>query len=67
MQELEGEATISAPTPKDPQWAATNLITNLENRTSGNNIKPLIDWESNEASYESCYKTTNVELGPLGD
>ena len=43
IQELEGAVLISAPAPIDPIWAATNLITNLAIRSSGNNLYPLID------------------------
>lgn len=66
LQVLEGIATISAPTPKSTQYKATNLITHLDSRTSGNGLSPLIDQASNRAPYDSCYRTTEVQLGPLG-
>lgn len=67
LLEFEGLTTISAPDPKTAQWKASNLIYHLASRTSGNSFLPLIDKASNRASYESCYKTSHVELGPLGD
>ena len=67
VQELEGQVTISAPAPISPKWVPTNLITHLDSRTSGNNKRPLINSASNRASYESCYKSSNVQLFPLGD
>ena len=60
IQELEGTVLISAPGPKNLRFVATNLITNLDNRTSGNEFRPLIDNDSNRASYDSCFKTTNT-------
>ena len=46
-------------------YAANNLITNLSQRTSGNNLKPLINKNGDEATFESCYRTTDEELAPL--
>ena len=63
----EGTVTISAPAPSDSRWAATNLITHLDNRSSGTRLRPYIDWSKNSATYDSCYKTTNAQLGPEGD
>ena len=58
---------ITAPPPLAPQWAARNLITNLDNRTSGNkSAKPYIG-KNVLALYDSCYHTSNVELSSLGD
>ena len=58
--------------PKDPQYAVTNLILNLQSRSSGNNLYPLIADSggvgvSKSASYRSCYKTTNNELSLLAN
>ena len=58
---------ISAPEPSEAQYAITNLITHLDSRTSGDGYKPLLDQLSNLATYDSCYRTTNVQLEPLGD
>ena len=57
---VELPVSISAPSPLDLKWSATNLITNLQSRTSGNNLKPIIDSSVGVASYESCYKTSDV-------
>ena len=38
-----------------------NLIQNLEVRSAGNGFKPFSD-DTNQVSYESCFKTTDVEL-----
>ena len=62
---LEGQVTIEAPSPSDPKWAATNLITNLSSRTAGNNLDPFVDMTYTKGGHESCYKTTNVELAAL--
>ena len=43
-------------------YAATNIISNLNSRTMGNDKKPLLDADSTLASYESCYRTTDKEL-----
>ena len=64
---FEGLVLISAPSPKQTKWAATNLITNLSSRTSGNNYPPLLDSSGNTASYESCFKTTSNQLSGFGD
>jgi len=66
LQHFQGKVTVSAPAPKAPEFAATNLITNLDSRSSGNNNRPLIDVFGNRATYQPCFKTTNVELGPEG-
>ena len=66
LQHFQGNVTVSAPAPKAPEFAATNLITNLDSRSSGNNLKPLIDLSGNRAAYQPCFKTTHVELGPEG-
>ena len=66
LQHFQGNVTVSAPPPKAPEFAATNLITNLDSRSSGNNLKPLIDLSGNRAAYQPCFKTTHVELGPKG-
>ena len=66
LQHFQGNVTVSAPPPKAPEFAATNLITNLDSRSSGNNLKPLIDLSGNRAAYQPCFKTTHVELGPDG-
>ena len=66
LLEFLGVATVSAP-PSLVGFEADNLITNPSSRTSGNNLKPLIDSAGNRAAYESCYKTTDAELAPLGD
>ena len=58
---------ISAPSPKAQEWSATNLITNLQSRTSGNNMSPFIDSLGNTANFESCFKTTDAELSADGD
>lgn len=58
---------ISAPTAKSNDFEATNLITHLDSRTSGNNLKPQLDQIGTRATYNSCYKTTEVQLGPLGN
>ena len=57
---------MSAPPPKAPEFAATNLITNLDSRSSGNGLEPLVDLGGNRAAYQPCFKTTHVELGPNG-
>ena len=56
-------ATITADTspPKTTDDAATNLLTNLDSRNGGNDLKPLIDLVGTEASYSSCFK---VEQAP---
>ena len=66
LQQLEEEGTIeiSGPAPKEPKYAVTNLIKHLNSRTSGTNKRPLIDQASKRATYESCFKTSNIELGP---
>ena len=51
---------ITAPDPTSAQWSATNLITNLQTRTSGKNLKPMVDKAGTLASFESCYKTSNT-------
>ena len=43
----KNEVTISGPAPKANEWAVTNLITNLEVRTPGNNINPYLDFNRN--------------------
>ena len=55
LKVYEGVVTVSGPPPISPQWAATNLITNLDSRSAGNDLKPLI--ESGSSNYDSCYKT----------
>jgi len=63
LELLSGSVSIvTAPDPKDAKWRATNLITNLSRRTSGNNLEPLIDYVPNDATFESCFKTTQVEM-----
>ena len=61
-----GVATVSAPAPKSPAYAASNLIKNLSTRSSGNDLYPLVagDQVGTAANYRSCYKTTNSELSP---
>ena len=61
------DVKISAPSPKAPEYIATNLITNLESRTSGNNKFPFIDSLGNKANFKSCFKTTDAELSADGD
>ena len=60
LQLLEGNVTISAPASSDPKYAATNLITNLDNRSSGTELLPLVDLLGTEANHESCFKTTST-------
>ena len=62
-----GEVSISEESPSLPGNDAINLITNLSSRSSGNNQNAIIDTSGTRAGYESCYKTTSVELGPEGD
>ena len=57
---VELPVSISAPSPIESKWSATNLITNLQSRTSGNDLKPIINSSGGVASYESCYKTSDV-------
>ena len=65
--ELSATATISAPTPLDAKWKATNLITELGRRTSGNNFRPVVSDTGTRGSFESCYKTSNNELSAEGN
>ena len=65
MKEFLADVSISAPDPSNNFFPATNLITNLVSRTSGNNLKPMINSLGNRATYESCYKTSYVQLEPL--
>lgn len=46
--------------------SATNLVTNLDNRSSGNGIQPCNDALGNFATYESCFVTTDVQLSMTG-
>ena len=69
LQEFEGDVLISGPTPMDPKFDPVNLITNFESRVTVDDdiTRPLIDALGNRATYESCFKASNVELGPEGD
>ena len=46
----------------DSKWAASNLLSNLSTRTSGNDLEAVIGLNKSLASFESCFKTTDVEL-----
>ena len=55
--------TITADTsPSTADLAATNLITNLDNR-SPNESEPIEGVDSSLASYKSCFKVTESEIG----
>lgn len=58
LQEFEGNVTLKAPASADPKMSAQNLISNLGTRTSGNGLKPLVDFASNNATFDSCYWIT---------
>ena len=64
---MEGYVKISGPDPINQSKALSNLIHNLKTRTSGNNFMPRIDSNDNRAATDSCYETSYVQLGPLGD
>jgi len=59
--------TVSAPAPSDSKWSATNLITNLDIRSGGNNRNPLISPNTTSSTIESCFKTGPAQLSVLGD
>ena len=55
-----------APPPKSSEYAASNLISNLDNRSSGNDLFPK-NSPTTSASHHSCYKTTDAELSLTGN
>ena len=57
---------ISAPDPKEDKYKANEIIDNLTRRSSGNNLKALETWAGKRSEFESCFKTTDVQLGPIG-
>lgn len=65
LKELQGTVKVSAPASISSKWSAENLIQNLEIRSSGFDLKPLLDASGTKASYDSCYKTNNVKLAAL--
>ena len=68
LQELEGTATVTGPAAKDEdKWPVSNLITRLNNRSGGNELPPITDGNGSSASYQTCFKTTNVQLASQGN
>ena len=55
-------ATITSDTssPIDDDNTATNLLTNLGNRSAGNNLQPIIDLNATLAGYNSCFKVSQA-------
>lgn len=52
---------IDAPPPKSPEYAATNLITNLDNRRTRNDLPQKTDEIGTlDTSKQSCYIVTDA-------
>ena len=51
--------------------SAENLVTHLDTRTAGGDWgRPIIGWDGatlQRVSYESCYRTSNVQLAEYGN
>ena len=66
LQALPSVVITSDTSPStDSNTTATNLITNVGNRSSNFNY-PIATVDSGLASYYSCYKVTEVEISPTG-
>ena len=65
---LQYDATIlAAPEPTTSSKSAQNLVTNLRTRSVRNDFNPIIDSAGNRATFESCFVTTDAEVGLEGD
>ena len=62
-----GATILSAPEPTTPSKSAQNLVENLRTRSPRNDFSPIIDSVGNRATFESCFVTTDSEVGPEGD
>ena len=67
IQVLEGQVTISAPASINANEVATNLITNLNSRSSGNGFYPIINSAGDRSTDSSCYRTSEMTLSAHGD
>ena len=64
---LEYGATIlKAPESSLAHLGAENLINNLRERSSRSNFSPIIS-PGTRATYNSCFFTTDAQIGPDGD
>lgn len=46
-------------------FLAQNLVENINRRSCGNNFKPFVGLDT-QATFDSCFKTSQIELGPQG-
>ena len=64
--EIQAGVTVTASAPeKSVDYAVSNLVNNMGNRSSGNDLFPLSDSGNNigtPALHRSCYKTTNNQI-----
>ena len=50
---LEGATVIEAPDPKHSDFVATNLVENIETRSSRQDINPITDWDGSTVTRSS--------------
>ena len=59
-------ATITGDTSQSKAtYEAVNLITNLDSRSSGNYLHPIINSIGTQGTNEPCFKTSEVQLDSL--
>ena len=60
------EATITGDTSQSiATYEAVNLIKNLDSRSSGNYLHPIINSIGTQGTNEPCFKTSEVQLDSL--
>ena len=64
-----GATILKAPEPSYAHFSAENLINNLRERSSRSYYNPIIAPNTADlrATYNSCFWTENVQIGPDGD
>lgn len=73
MLEIQKDVVKVTGTPAmDDNWIANNLITNLNSRSSGNSLFPVVGLEANtlfstpSTTHRACYKTKKTQVDADG-